>query len=78
MMLAIEKKVDADPINLGNENPVTIKEIAELILQLTGYKTAITFDTSKPQGVKSRKADMDKSWKTLGWKPKTPIKRRLV
>jgi nucleoside-diphosphate-sugar epimerase len=78
IVLAIEKKVDADPINLGGSNPVTIRELAELVLQLTGYNTSITWNTSRPQGVRSRKADMSKSWNILGWKPRTPLKEGLM
>jgi nucleoside-diphosphate-sugar epimerase len=77
MILAAEKKSDADPINLGSSDPVTVRKIAELILELTGYNIQITFDKNKPQGVKSRKADMTKAWEYLGWKPRTTIKRGL-
>jgi nucleoside-diphosphate-sugar epimerase len=78
IVLAIGTKVDADPINLGSSNPVTIREIAELVLQVTGYNTSIVWDTSKPQGVKSRKADMSKAYSVLGWKPRTPLKEGLT
>jgi len=78
IILAIEKKVDADPVNLGGSNPVTIRELAELILRLTGYNTSITWDTSRPQGVRSRKADMSKALNVLGWKPRTPLKEGLT
>jgi len=78
IVLAIEKKFDADPINLGGSNPVTIRELAELILQLTAYDTSITWNTNGPQGVRSRKADMSKSLNSLGWKPRTPLKEGLM
>jgi nucleoside-diphosphate-sugar epimerase len=78
IILAIGKKVDADPINLGGSNPVTIRELAELVLQLTGYNTSITWNTSRPQGVRSRKADMSKSRNILGWKLRTPLKEGLM
>jgi nucleoside-diphosphate-sugar epimerase len=78
LVLAMGTKVDADPINLGSSNPVTIRKIAELVLKLTDYKTSIIWDTSKPQGVKSRKADMSKSLNDLGWKPKTPLEDGLM
>lgn len=74
MILAVNKKVDADPVNLGSSNPVTIRELAELVLELTEYDISIKFDTSKPQGVKSRKADMSKAYNVLRWKPRTPFK----
>jgi nucleoside-diphosphate-sugar epimerase len=78
IILAIEKKVDADPVNLGSSYPVTIRELAELVLRLTGYNTSITWDTSRPQGVRSRKADMSKAWNVLGWKPKTLLEEGLT
>ncbi len=76
-ILAIEKKVDADAVNLGSSIPITIRKIAELVLQMTNYHTSITWDISKPQGVKSRKADMSKAWDSLGWKPRTPLEKGL-
>ncbi len=78
MILAIEKKIDADPVNLGSPNPVTIRELAEFILKVTSYNTSITWDTSRPQGVRSRKADMTKAWNVLGWKPRTLLEEGLT
>jgi len=78
IILAIGKKVDADPVNLGSSFPVTIRELAELVLRLTGYNTSITWDTSRPQGVRSRKADMSKALNVLGWKPKTLLEEGLA
>ena len=78
IILAIEKKVDADPVNLGGENYVTIRELAELILKLTGCNTSITWDMSRPQGVRSRKADMSKAQKALGWKLRTSLEEGLT
>jgi GDP-L-fucose synthase len=77
IVLAIGTKVDADPINLGSSKPITIKEIANRVLQLTGYNVKISWDTTKPQGVKSRKADTTKTHSTLGWEPKTSLEKGL-
>jgi nucleoside-diphosphate-sugar epimerase len=78
IVLAMEKKVDADPVNLGSSNPVSIRELAELVLKMTSYKASITWDTSRPQGVRSRKADMSKAWKALGWKPRISLEEGLT
>lgn len=78
IILAIEKKVDADPVNLGGPNYVTIRELAELILKLTGYSTSITWDMNRPQGVRSRKADMSKARKILGWKLRMSVEEGLT
>lgn len=78
IMLAIEKAVDVNPINLGGSNDVTIKELAELILKLTNYDTSISWDTTRPQGVKTRKADVSRAQKILGWAPKTSLEEGLT
>jgi len=77
-ILAIERAVDADPINLGGTNFVTIRELAEIILKLTGYSASIAMDTSRPQGVRSRKADMSKARRVLGWEPRTSLEEGLT
>jgi nucleoside-diphosphate-sugar epimerase len=77
MLLSIEKKVDADPINIGSSHPILIRDVAKLVLKLTKFNTSIVWDTSKPQGVRSRKSNMDKAWSALGWKPKTPFEEGL-
>ena len=76
MILAVEKAVNADPINLGSSD-ISIRELAELILKLTGHEIPIQWDTSKHVGVKSRKADVSKAKKLLGWNAKTPLEKGL-
>ena len=78
MVLAIEKAPDADPINLGESNDISIRKLAQLILKLTGYDTSIVWDKTKPRGVKVRKSDMTKAYKILGWKPKVSLDKGLM
>jgi len=78
MILAIEKAPDADPINLSGSESTSIRELAEMILELTGYNTSIAWDKTKPQGVRSRKPDTTKAYRILGWKPKTSLKEGLM
>lgn len=70
IILAIEKVLNADPINLGSSEYITIRELAELILKLTNYDTNIIWDKMKPEGVKVRRSDMSKAIRLLGWEPK--------
>jgi len=78
MVLANEKIVNADPINLGESEDVNVRELAELILKITGYNTSIMWDKTKPQGVRSRKSDMSKAYRILGWKPRISLQEGLV
>lgn len=77
MILAIEKACDADPINLGTPEYITINELAKSILQLTGYDAEIVLDKTKPEGVHARRADISKANKKLGWRPKIGLEEGL-
>lgn len=76
MILAVGKAVNADPVNLGSLD-ISIRELAELVLKLTGHETPIQWDTSKPIGVKTRKADVSKVRKLLGWASRISLEEGL-
>jgi nucleoside-diphosphate-sugar epimerase len=76
-ILAIQKSADAEPINVGSSTPIAIRTIAEKILEIMNSKLAIVWDTTKPQGVRSRKANMSKAQNLLGWSPKTSLDEGL-
>lgn len=59
---------DAETINAGSGKEITIKELAELVADVVGYKGLIEWDTSKPNGTPRKVLDNSKSAK-LGWKP---------
>jgi len=73
MILAIEKSVDADPINLGTDEVISIRDLAKLILKVTSHDVPIVCDRSKPEGVTSRKTDTYKAKKILGWEQKVDL-----
>ncbi|MEO6729274.1 MAG: GDP-L-fucose synthase [Candidatus Dojkabacteria bacterium] len=63
-------------INIGPGEETTIKELATLIKEITGFEGELTFDTSKPDGTPRRYLDVSKV-NALGWKTKTPLKEGL-
>jgi len=73
LVLAGEKLSDASPVNLGEWQDTSVRELAELILKLTGYNAQIVWDTSKPKGVSVRKSDMTKASQVLKWTPRVPL-----
>ncbi|MBS3132436.1 NAD-dependent epimerase/dehydratase family protein [Candidatus Woesearchaeota archaeon] len=56
------------PLNLGSDEEITIKELAELIVELSGIKVQIDFDSTKPDGQPRRLGDSSKAKKLLGFK----------
>jgi len=70
MIAAIEKYPVPDPINLGTDEEVTIKELVKKIVDLSGKKSQVVFDTSKPDGSPRRNSDNRKAKEKLNFIPK--------
>ena len=58
-----------DWINVGYGTDVTIREVAELIARVTGFKGDLAWDSSKPDGTLRKLMDSSKLLAT-GWRPK--------
>ena len=59
----------ADPINVGTEEEVTIRELVEIIIEATGKNIEPLFDTSAPEGQPRKAADISKAKRLLNWHP---------
>lgn len=53
------------------------RELAEIIVKVSGKEINIQYDITKPEGDKERCADCSKAEKVLGWKPKVCLKDGL-
>jgi len=77
-LLAAEKIDDGRPINLGTGRRYKLKEVAEKIFEIMGWRPKkIIFDTSKPVGVMSRALDIRRAWELLGWRPRFSLEEGL-
>ena len=72
----MQKYDDAEHINVGTGEDVTIKELAETIVDVVGYKNDYEWDTSKPNGTPRKVLNVDKI-KSLGWEPKIGLREGL-
>ncbi len=61
ILLATEKYNKSDPVNLGSDLEISIKELAELVAKLVGFKGKIKWDISKPDGQPRRKLDTSRA-----------------
>jgi len=79
MISAMEVGLDGDAINLGDASEVvTINELAEKIIAISGKDLSIQHDTSMPTGTDRYCADTTKMGDTLNWKPRTPLDDGLL
>ena len=63
-------------INVGTGEDISIRELAGLVAEVTGYDGEIRFDTTKPDGTPRKLLDVTKI-KGLGWSPKTSLKEGI-
>ena len=66
-----------DTINIGSGEEVSIRELATLIADVTGYGGEFVFDDTKPDGTPRKRLDVDKL-AARGWKARTPLKEGLA
>lgn len=65
------------PINTGNPNEFTIKELAEKVIDITGSKSKIEFEKLPSDDPKQRQPDITLAKKTLGWEPEISLEKGL-
>lgn len=69
---------EPDPINLGSGAEVSIAALAERIAALVGYRGAIAWDASRPDGQPRRIVDSGRAARLLGWRARTPFEEGLA
>ena len=75
MIRAMEHKTDGEPVNLGNgSDVVTINELAETIIEISGKDIDIEHDLSKPTGTDKYAADTTRMENALDWTPEVSLK----
>jgi nucleoside-diphosphate-sugar epimerase len=65
------------PVNIGSDRLVTINQLADMIIEISGKKITKTYDLKAPQGVRGRNADLTLVKKEIGWKPRTTLEDGL-
>ena len=77
IVLATESYDDPDPVNIGAGFEISIKDLAELIAELTGYAGEIRWDPSKPDGQPRRCLDTSRARERFGFSAHTPFREGL-
>lgn len=78
ILLATEKYDKSDPVNIGAGFEISIKDLTELIAEITGFTGKIVWDSSQPDGQPRRCLDTTKAFKEFGFKAKTTFREGLV
>ena len=63
-------------INIGSGDEISIRDLAEMVKEVVGFKNKLVFDASKPDGTPRKLMDSSRLRK-LGWKPKIHLKKGI-
>jgi GDP-L-fucose synthase len=77
IVMATELYDKPDPVNLGTTGEISIKELAENIVDLTGFKGTLEWDTSMPDGQPRRKLSVDRAQNEFGYTSEVDLREGL-
>jgi UDP-glucuronate decarboxylase len=77
LLAMMKQDAEIGPVNLGNPVEFTIRELAELVLRLTGSRSGIEQRALPPDDPVRRQPDIRKARATLGWEPKVALEDGL-
>jgi len=78
IILAAEKYNKSEPVNIGAGFEISIKDLVDLIIKITGFKGQTIWDNSKPDGQPRRMLDTSKAEKEFGFKAETSLEEGLT
>lgn len=77
IVLAAEKYDKGDPVNIGAGFEISIRDLVELVSELTGFSGRIAWDTSRPDGQPRRMLDTRRAFDEFGFRAKTDFREGL-
>src|SRR5215467_5799043 len=77
LLLAAERYDGGEPVNLGAGKEISIRELAELVAELTGFDGEIRWDTSMPNGQPRRSLDATRARELFGFEASVPLREGL-
>jgi GDP-L-fucose synthase len=78
LTLAAERYDGAEPVNLGAGFEISIRELAALLAELTGYRGRLVFDASRPSGQRRRSADVSRAKRDFGFEAEVGFREGLT
>ncbi len=77
IIMATEKYDKPEPVNLGTDMEVAIKDLVDLIVELTGFKGDVIWDASQPDGQPRRRLDVTRAYEQFGFKAEVSFREGL-
>ena len=77
LLLAADRYDGDQPVNLGTSEAISIRDLAELIAELTGFEGDIVWDSSMPNGQPRRRLDVSRAKELFGFQARTTLRDGL-
>ncbi len=77
LWLAATRYAGGEPVNVGSGQEISIRELAQVVANATGYEGEIAWDTSKPNGQPRRLLDVSRARELFGFEASTPFREGL-
>ena len=78
LILAADRYDGAEPVNLGTSEEIAIRDLAELVADLTGFEGKIVWDASMPNGQPRRSLDVSRAKQLFGFEARTSLRDGLA
>jgi dTDP-glucose 4,6-dehydratase len=76
-VLRLMKSAEYRPVNIGNPAEYSVRQVAEMILEISGSRSGIVHEPLPEDDPKQRRPDITRARETLGWEPGVPAKEGL-
>ncbi|MBI5630324.1 MAG: NAD-dependent epimerase/dehydratase family protein [Elusimicrobia bacterium] len=73
-----ERCAECDPVNIGTDEEIKIRDLAELILKVSGSRAKLIFDAAKPSGQPRRNCDTSKARQKMGFLAQVGLEEGLA
>ena len=77
LVLAAEKLDTSEPVNIGTGVETRIRDLAEMIRELSGFEGEVVWDSSRPDGQPSRYLDVSRARELIGFEAEVPLEAGL-
>jgi nucleoside-diphosphate-sugar epimerase len=71
------ERAGADPVNVGNPSEFTVRQLADIVLRLTGSHSPIVFEPLPTDDPRQRRPNIARAQELLGWQPAVPLEEGL-
>jgi GDP-L-fucose synthase len=76
--LALDRYDGPAPVNIGSGEEISIRDLAALVAELTGFEGEIVWDASKPNGYPRRTLDTSRAAELFGFRAQTPLREGIA